>query len=94
MGYQLKYHWFSSLPFDFNKIYRGAGGLKNLDRIFVAASKASKGQPNDVGGTTFKQRSISAHRRLFALARNDPEARAELASLIVYADGKNRVAGF
>ena len=88
---KLTYQWFKNLGFDFEQVYPEAGDIERLDRqICQLADTHAKESRSD--GTTFKQYELEIHRRLFALAKDDPEARAVLARLIAYADGKNHVA--
>ena len=90
-GKALNYDWFCGLRFDFDKVYPEAGGIAELDSLIKDESVQRKVQPH-VEGTTFRTSEVEIQRRLFALAKDDPSARAELAMLIAYTEGKNRLA--
>ena len=87
----LKYDWFRRLNFDFDQVYPEAGGIAELDRRIVELSPERKEQ-DYAKGTTFRRGEVAVQRRLFALAKDDLSARAELAMLIAFTEGKNRVA--
>lgn len=87
----LSYNWFRNLKFDFDALYPEAGALADLDKHVVELAERNRDIPR-VERTTFRPYEVEAHRRLFALAKDDPDARAELAMLIAFTEGKNRLA--
>lgn len=77
--------------FDFNRAYPNGG---DLEGHVALAIKKDANRSDSSYGTMFNAWEVKAHRKLFELAKDDPEVQAALAKLICWGDDRARFTQF